>query len=112
MKTIDEYMAMNYPMEVIKDEDEGGFVISFPDLNGCVTCAETIEAALAAAEDAKRAWIEAALAEGYPVAEPDTEDQYSGQFKLRMPKHATQDGVSMNQYCLYLLARQDAAHAG
>lgn len=120
MKTIDEYMAMNYPMEVIKDEDEGGFVISFPDLNGCVTCAETIEAALAAAEDAKRAWIEAALEEGYPVSEPTTDDQYSGQFKLRMPKslhrslaqHAKQDGVSMNQYCLYLLARQDAAHAG
>jgi predicted RNase H-like HicB family nuclease len=69
VKTIDEYMAMNYPMEVIKDEDEGGYVISFPDLNGCVTCAETIEAALAAAEDAKRAWIEAALEEGYPVSE-------------------------------------------
>ena len=57
MKTLEEYMAMNYPMEVIRDEDEGGYVISFPDLNGCITCAETIEAALAAAEDAKRAWI-------------------------------------------------------
>lgn len=30
MKTLDEYMAMPYRMEIIEDKDEGGFVASYP----------------------------------------------------------------------------------
>lgn len=29
MKTIDDYMRTPYPMEVIEDQEEGGFVVSF-----------------------------------------------------------------------------------
>ena len=43
MKTLNEYMSMSYKMEIIEDQDEGGFVISYPDLPGCITCGETIE---------------------------------------------------------------------
>ena len=60
MKTINEYMRLPYKMEVVEDPAEGGFVVSFPDLRGCITCAETAEKAIAAATDAKRAWLEAA----------------------------------------------------
>lgn len=117
MKTIDEYMKIPYKMEIVEDMDEGGFVAAFPDLKGCVTCAETIEAAFNAARDAKRAWLEAALEEGYEIPEPNSESAYSGQFKLRLPKslhkqlaeHAKREGVSMNQYCLYLLSKNDTA---
>ena len=43
----------------------------------------------------------------------------SEQFKLRVPKalhkllsqHAKQEGISMNQYCVYLLTRNDALNA-
>ena len=43
----------------------------------------------------------------------------SRQFKLRVPKalhkllsqHAKQEGISMNQYCVYLLTRNDALNA-
>ena len=77
---------------------------------------------MANAEDAKRAWLEAALEEGLDIAEPShdaEESDYSGQFKLRMPKslhrslsvHAKQEGISMNQYCLYLLTMNDSVHA-
>ena len=38
MKTIDEYMKMSYRMELIEDKDEGGYVVSYPDLPGCITC--------------------------------------------------------------------------
>ena len=51
-------------MEIVEDKDEGGFVVSYPDLPGCITCGETIESAVANALDAKKAWIEAALEEG------------------------------------------------
>ena len=63
MKTLNDYMAMSYRMEIIEDKDEGGFVVSYPELPGCVTCGKTAEDAVANALDAKKAWIEAALAE-------------------------------------------------
>ncbi len=118
MKTLNEYMALPYKMEIVEDKEEGGFVVSFPDLPGCITCGETIESAVANARDAKKAWLEAALEEGIIIHEPDSIDDYSGQFKLRIPKslhrllaeHSKKEGISMNQYCLYLLSRNDAAY--
>ena len=62
MKNINDYLKMNYRMEIVEDKDEGGFIVTFPDLPGCITCGETIESALANAQDAKRVWIETALA--------------------------------------------------
>jgi predicted RNase H-like HicB family nuclease len=116
MKTLNEYMAMSYRMEIVEDKDEGGFVVTYPDLPGCITCGETIESAVANALDAKRAWLEAAFEEGTPICEPDSLDDYSGQFKLRIPRslhrtlaeHSKREGISMNQYCVYLLSRNDA----
>ena len=45
MKTLNDYLAMSYRMEIVEDKDEGGFVVSFPELPGCITCGETIESA-------------------------------------------------------------------
>ena len=67
MKTLNDYMAMSYRMEIVEDKDEGGFVVSYPDLPGCITCGETVESAVANALDAKKAWIEAALEEGVEI---------------------------------------------
>jgi predicted RNase H-like HicB family nuclease len=103
-------------MEIVEDEDEGGFVVSYPDLPGCITCGETIETAIENAADAKRAWIEAALEEGIEIQVPERLEDYSGQFKLRIPRslhkslaeHSKREGISMNQYCVYLLSKNDA----
>ena len=116
MKTLNDYMAMSYRMEIVEDKDEGGFVVSYPDLPGCITCGETVESAVANALDAKKAWIEAALEDGVEIHEPDSLEDYSGQFKLRIPRslhrslaeHSQREGISMNQYCVYLLSRNDA----
>ncbi|MBR4034294.1 MAG: type II toxin-antitoxin system HicB family antitoxin [Clostridia bacterium] len=61
MRTIDEYMRLPYKAEIIADLDEGGYVASYPELVGCITCGETMESAVANLEDAKRAWLEAAV---------------------------------------------------
>ena len=53
MKTLNDYMAMNYRMENIEDREEGGYVVSYPELPGCLTCGETIVSAVAIAIDAK-----------------------------------------------------------
>lgn len=63
MNTLNDYIAMCYRMEILEDKDEGGFVVSYPDLPGCITCGETVESAVANALDAKKTWIEAALEE-------------------------------------------------
>ena len=120
-KNIEYYMALPYRMEIIPDRDEGGFTAKFPELPGCLTCAESIDSLISNANDAKKAWFEAAIDEGISIAEPnDTDDiaEYSGQFKIRMPKslhrslslHAKSEGISMNQYCNYLLSMNDAKH--
>lgn len=58
MSQLNEYLAKPYKMEIVEDPYEGGFVVSFPELPGCLTCGETIEQALANAADAKKsvAW--------------------------------------------------------
>ena len=119
MRMLNDYMAMNYRMEIVKDADEGGFVASFPELPGCITCGETVESVVANALDAKKAWLEAAIEEGIEIHEPSRLEDYSGQFKLRIPRslhrslveHSKKEGISMNQYCVYLLSRNDAMYS-
>ena len=84
MKTLNDYISMPYRMEIVEDKDEGGFVVSYPDLPGCITCGETIERAIENALDAKREWLEAAIEEGIEIHELDSMEDYSGRFKLRI----------------------------
>ena len=119
MKTLDDYMRLNYRMEVVENEDGGGFVVSYPELPGCITYGQTIESAAANALEAKKAWLETAIASGTEISEPDSLEDYSGQFKLRIPRslhrslseHSKREGISMNQYCVYLLSKNDAANS-
>lgn len=54
MKTLNDYLAMSYRMEIVEDKGGDGFVVSFPELPGCITCGDTIESAVANAENAKK----------------------------------------------------------
>lgn len=113
MKDLEYYMTKNYRIEIIKDEGGEGYVAHYPELKGCITCAASIEKVVAGLENAKREWLTAALEDGYPIPEPDSDERYSGQFKLRIPKalhralaeESKREGISMNQYCVYLLSR-------
>ena len=115
MKTIEEYMRLPYKLEIVRDTEEGGYVGSYPELRGCITTGQTITELAANAEDARREWLLTAMEEGIAIPEPAADMEYSGQFKLRIPKalhrslaqHSKEQGVSMNQYCLYLLTKND-----
>ena len=110
-KTIEEYMKMPYRMVIVPDEEEGGYTLYFPDLPGCVTCVESLDEAKTMSEEAKRAWLEAAIEDGVDIKEP--QEEYSGQLRLRMPKslhrqlsrRASEEGVSLNQYVVYELGK-------
>ena len=114
MKTLNDYLKLPYRMELMEDLDEGGYVASYPDLKGCITCADTLEQVIINAKEAKREWLQAALEVDYPIPEPNELEKYSGQFKLRLPRSlhrqlaqaSKKEGVSMNQYCVYLLSKE------
>lgn len=116
MKKLSDFMEMPYRMEIVEDKEEGGFVVSFPELPGCITCGNTIEKAIENAKDAKSEWFSAAIEQGIDIQEPSRLEDYSGQFKLRIPKslhkqlseQSKREGISMNQYCLYLLSKNAA----
>ena len=69
MKTIEEYMKLPYKMEIVPDE-EGGYVVSFPELPRCLSTGDKIEEAIKNAVDAKRAWFEAAIEDGVEIKAP------------------------------------------
>ena len=116
MKTLTDYMKIPYRIEIIEDPNEGGYVASYPDLPGCLSCGDSLETAVSNLLDAKKAWLEAAIEDNIDIPIPLTDNDYSGQFKLRIPKslhrklaeHSREEGISMNQYCLYLLSQNDA----
>lgn len=116
MKDLEYYLHLPYRIELYEDEVEGGYTVAIPELSGCLSCGETVEEAMANIRDAKRAWLEAALEDGIDIPEPARIEQYSGQFKLRLPKslhkklaeRAKREGISLNQYCVYLLSEQNA----
>ena len=118
MKTLEYYLSLPYKLEIVPDTEEGGYAARYPELPGCIACADTLEAVTLNAADAKKAWLEAAIEDGISINEPSTEADYSGQFKLRLPKslhksladQAKREGISMNQYCLYLLSQNHMSH--
>ena len=107
MKTVDYYMSLPYKIELYPDVEEGGYAVACPELPGCLSCGETIEECIESIEEAKRAWISASLEEGDEIPEPSNKADYSGQFKIRMPKslhkklaeHSKEEGISMHHSC-------------
>jgi predicted RNase H-like HicB family nuclease len=109
------YLSRNYPFKVEVDP-EGGFVIWFPDLPGCVTQADTPAEIGPMADEAKALWIESEYEAGEAIPEPAQRLAYSGKFNLRLPRSlhaalanaAEEDGVSLNQYVVHLLSTAQA----
>lgn len=114
-KPLEEYLALEYSFHVIADPD-GGYVVVFPDLPGCMTQADSYEEIAVMAQDARTLWIETAYDHGREIPLPSYPEEYSGKFNVRLPRSlhrklaesADQEGVSLNQYVTQVLARGDA----
>lgn len=113
-KPLEDYLSLQYPFVVHADPD-GGYVIVYPDLPGCLSQAETLDEIPAMAEEAREGWIETEYEEGRNIPEP-SHQEFSGKFNVRIPKSlhralvgaASQDGVSLNQYVVMLLSSGNA----
>ena len=67
MKDLKYYLSLPYKLEILPDHDEGGFAARYPELPGCITCADSLTQLIDNAEDAKKAWLEAALEDGLTI---------------------------------------------
>ena len=95
-------------------EEGGGYLITFPDLPGCMSDGETEAEAIVNGRDAFLAWVSARYDAKKPVP------SVSGRFVTRLPKsihaklaeRAKTEGVSLNTLVLALIAeglgRKDA----
>jgi predicted RNase H-like HicB family nuclease len=101
----------------IPKEDGGGYLITFPDLPGCMSDGETIEEAIKNGRDAFIGWISAQIDMGRKVPVPTWHPELipqdvSGKFIQRVPKtthaklvrRAKAEGVSLNSLVLTFIA--------
>ena len=113
-RSLGEYLALEYPFQVVADP-EGGYVIVFPDLPGCMTQIETHDELPTMAAEARTLWIETEHELGHDIPLPSYPEQYSGKFNVRLPRSlhrslaeaAEREGISLNTYVVQLLARGD-----
>ncbi len=90
----------------------GGWAAEIPELPHCIAQGSDMSQVLARIREAKDSWLDSAEASGAAPPPPRTWEQgYSGKFTLRVPRsmhrqlaeEAEAEGVSLNQYVLYLL---------
>ena len=109
------YMELpyNYIIQPITDESGSYFYARVLELDGCQSTGETFEEAYHSLKEAMKGWIEVKLEAGYEIPLPKMENDFSGKFVIRIPKslhfqlsvEAEREGVSLNQYALYKLAK-------
>lgn len=113
-----------YPFEAyahiiapLSEEDGGGYMITFPDLPGCMSDGDTQEEAIENGRDAFSVWVSSRVDMGRKVPPPQwrpeaTPEDASGKFIQRVPKtvharlvrRAKAEGVSLNSLVLTFIA--------
>jgi len=109
MKNLDDY-----PFEIrpLSEDEGGGFLISYPDFNVCISDGKTVEEAIANGREALGGMIESLEAWGMPVPAPNSGGVASGKFVTRVPRslhaaltaRAKAEGVSLNTLVLTFMA--------
>lgn len=107
---VERILSKPYSRLIIPDES-GLYAAELVEFPGCFADGESPEDAYENLEEAARAWIESALAQGYPIPEPQAEEP-SGTLSLRLPKslhrraifYAQRDAVSLNTFIVSALS--------
>jgi predicted RNase H-like HicB family nuclease len=111
-KDLAYYEALPYRTDLYFEPEDDAWIVTFPELPGCVAHGATREEALAAGDDIKSAWLETALEKGALVPEPQPAPSYSGRFGLRIGKSlheraaqvAQIEGLSLNGFVAQAIA--------
>ena len=105
-----------YPMTLRRSEEDDAWIAEVPDLPGCMADGPTEVEAIRAAEKAVHLWVAVAHKEKRSIPPPSEAAPASGKFVVRVPKSlhrrlqwlARQEGVSLNQLVVSLLAAREA----
>lgn len=108
------FEAYPHVVEPLTEEDGGGYLITFPDLPGCISDGESIEAAVANGRDAFSAWMSARAHLGKPIPKPTRHGESAEPVRMmqRLPRslhanlvaRARAEGASLNILVTMLLA--------
>ena len=111
----EEYMKLPYTRIIQEMNDESGhyFYGRIMELDGCQSTGDTLEELYKNLNEALEGYIETKLENNLEIPRPASQVDYSGKFIVRLPKslhmrlavEAEREGVSLNQYTLYKLAR-------
>ena len=111
----EEYMKLPYTRIIQEINDESGhyFYGRIMELDGCQSTGDTLEELYTNLNEALEGYIETKLENNLEIPHPASPGDYSGKFIVRLPKslhmrlviEAEREGVSLNQYTLYKLAR-------
>lgn len=114
-KPLEYYLDLEYPFRVIADPD-GGYVIVFPDLPGCLTQIDDLSELPEMVNEVRQLWLETEYELGAEMPLPSYPEEHSGKFNVRLPRSlhrrlaesAEREGISLNQYVVGLLSEGDA----
>lgn len=120
------FEAYGHIISPLSADDGGGYMITFPDLPGCMSDGETLEEVLANGRDAFNGWIAAQVGMGREIPAPTHygEEGKPVKFVQRLPRslhaslqaRAKAEGVSINTLVLALIAeglgRREGASPG
>lgn len=112
---VEQYVKRPYSvvLNALTEADGGGWLAETRELPGCTAVGQTREEALRNLEEARLAWLETAVEEGFVIPDPRLSSEYSGKLTLRIPKSlhallaglADDEGVSLNQLICDLISR-------
>ena len=116
------FEAYGHIIAPLSADGGGGYMITFPDLPGCMSDGETLEESLINGQDAFNSWIAAQANMGRQIPVPTHYDEEGKPVKFvqRLPRslhaslqaRARAEGVSINTLVLALIAEGLGRHAG
>jgi predicted RNase H-like HicB family nuclease len=114
------FEAYAHIIEPLADTDGGGYLISFPDLPGCMSDGETPEEAVFNGRDAFSAWMSARAHIGKPIPKPTRHGENAEPVRMmqRLPRslhanlvaRAKAEGTSLNTLVTMLLSEGLGRH--
>lgn len=117
-KNLEYYLSLPYTRELIP-EPSGIWFVRVKELPNCMSQGNSPEEALRNIGDAMHGWIKGELEDGSPIPEPKEEEEYSGNFRLRVPKSlhrklvetADDEDISLNTLCVNLISEALGIHS-
>jgi antitoxin HicB len=101
--------AYQFTVRPLSKDEGGGYLVEYPDIPGCMSDGETVEAAIANGREALRDCIEVFRESGRKLPQPSVE---AAQWRQRLPrtlylkltKQAESEGVSINSLVTAIIA--------